>query len=228
MAFVHLHTHTHYSILEGLPKPADYVKKAVELKMKAVAITDTWNLHGCHELYKLCRSEGIKPILGIEIFVRSSHQENLTHKLVLLAKSLKWYRNLIALASKGSLDNPGQTACVEFDDLKIYNEDVVCLSGPISWEIPYLILSGKSDEDVVKRIQEYQDIYRQENYFLELLYHPDIPKQQLITDKIVDIAKKYSIPLVACQNSYYIDKDDKLTQDVIMALWSGHEIENPS
>jgi len=92
------------------------------------------------------------------------------------------------------------------------------LSGPISGEIPYLILSGKSDEDVVKRIQEYQDIYGQENYFLELLYHPDIPKQQLITDKIVDIAKKYNIPLVACQNSYYIDKDDKLTQDVIMAL----------
>jgi len=100
--------------------------------MKALAITDTGNLHGCHEFYKACKSEGIKPILGIEIFVKSPYQQELKHRLVLLAKSIKGYRNLIALASKGSLENPGQIPSVMFEDLHDYAEDVICLSGPVS------------------------------------------------------------------------------------------------
>jgi len=137
---------------------------------------------------------------------------------VLLAKSLKGYQNIIALASKASLDNAGQTACVRFEDLKDFSSDVVCLSGPIHGEISYYILSGKSDEDIVSRIREYQEIYGQENYFLEILYHRDIPKQQLVTDKMIELYNNFGIPLVACQNSYYIEKEDKTTQDVIMAL----------
>ncbi len=196
MSFIHLHTHSHYSILEGLPKPIDYVKKAKELGMSAVALTDTGNLHGCHELYKAAKVEGIKPILGIELFVKSPYQEKLNHKLVLLAKSLKGYRNLISLASKGSLENPGQAPAVVFEDIGAFSEDVVCLSGPVSGEIPYLILSGKSDEEIVKRIREYQDIFGDKNYFLEILYHPDIPKQELITKKLIEIGQHYDIPLV--------------------------------
>jgi len=227
MGFVHLHTHTHYSILEWLPKPGDYVKKAKEFGMKAVAITDTWNLHGCHEFYSACKKEWIKPILGSEVFVRSESDQKLNHKLVLLAKSLKGYQNIIALVSKASLDNPGQTPAIEFMDLKEFSEDVVCLSGPIGGEIPYYILSGKSEEEVYKRIQEYQDIFWKENYFLEVLYHSDIPKQELITSELIKYGQNYDIPLVACQNSYYVDKEDKTTQDIIMALGTGHEIENP-
>ena len=136
MAFVHLHTHSHYSILEWLPKPAQYVAKAKELGMKAVALTDTGNLHGCHELYKAAKAEWITPILWIEIFVRSGFQKDLKHKLVLLALTLQGYQNLIALASKWSLENAGQTACVDFEDLRTYSKDVVCLSWPFSGEIP--------------------------------------------------------------------------------------------
>lgn len=227
MAFVHLHTHTHYSILEGLPKPADYVKKAKEFGMKAVAITDTGNLHGCHEFYTACKKNWVNPILWCEVFVQSETDDLLYHKLVLLAKSLKGYQNIIALASKASLDNAGQTPRVQFSDLENYSQDIVCLSGPIHGEIPYYILSWKSDDEIVNRIKQYQNIYGQENYFLEILYHPDIPKQQLITDKMIELYNQYNIPLVACQNSYYIDKADKMTQDVIMALGTGHEIENP-
>jgi DNA polymerase-3 subunit alpha len=227
MSFVHLHTHTHYSILEGLPKPADYIAKAVEYKMSALAITDTGNLHGCHEFYKTCKKEGINPILGSEIYVKSETDERLNHKLVLLATSGEGYRNIISLASKASLDNAGQTPAIHFEDLKNFSKDVVCLSGPIGWEIAYYILSGKSQEDIHERIQQYQDIFWKENYFLELLYHHDIPKQQLVTDTLIDLNKQYNVPLVACQNSYYIDKDDKATQDVIMALGTGHEVENP-
>lgn len=195
--------------------------------MPALALTDTGNLHGCHEFYKACKSEGIKPILGCEIFVQSDLDEKLKHKLVLLAKSGQGYRNIISLASKASLENPGQTAAVKFEDLKEFSHDVICLSGPISGEIPYLILSGKSDQQVADRIKEYQVVFWKESYFLEILYHLDIPKQELITKKLIEIGQKYDIPLVACQNSYYVDPEDKTTQDVIMALGTGHEIENP-
>ena len=227
MSFVHLHNHSHYSILEGLPKPKDYIKKAVELGMEAVALTDTSNIHWCHEFYKEAKSAGIKPILGTEIFVESSLDSNIDHKLVLLAKSLKWYRNIIDLTSKASLENPWARAKIKFEDLQEKVEDVICLSWPISWEIPYYILAGKSDEDIIARIKEYQELFGEDNYYLELLYHDDIPKQKLITDTLIELHKNYNIPVVAANNCFYVDREDKKTQDVIMALGTGHELENP-
>ncbi len=232
MSFVHLHTHSHYSILEWLPKPWDYVKKASELWMQALALTDTWNVHGCHEFYKACKSEGIKPILWTEIFIESYLDPKLNHKLVLLAKSLAGYRNILSLVSKASLDNPWATPKIKFSDIVSLKEEkkdleIVCLSGPIHWEIPYFILSWKSDLEVVDRIKDYQEIFWSENYYLELLYHDDIPKQKLVTDKLIDLSGEYNIRVVAAQNPYYVNKDDKKTQDVIMALWTGHELENP-
>ncbi len=227
MSFVHLHTHSHYSILEGLPKPKDYVRRAVDLNMKALAITDTGNLHACHEFYIACKDAGIKPILWVEIFIQSEIDEKLHHKLVLLAKDGESYKSLIWLVSEASLNNPWQTPFLTVKELKKYSWNIIALSGPISWEIPYYILSGKSDEEILDRIRMYQDIFWKENYFLEILYHQDIPKQQLVTDKLIELHNTYDIEIVACQNSYYIDKDDKFTQDVIMALGTGHEIENP-
>ena len=227
MSFVHLHNHSHYSILEGLPKPKDYVKKAKEFWMTAVALTDASNIHGCHEFYKECKSNGLTPIMGTEIFVESSLDPTLNHKLVLLAKNLQWYQNIIALTSKASLENAWQKAKVTFEDIKIFSEHTIALSWPISWEIPYYILCGKSDETILAKIKEYQDIFWEENFFLELLYHDDIPKQNVVTDKLIDLHKNYNIPVVAANNCFYVDPEDAKTQDVIQALGTGHEIENP-
>ena len=230
--FVHLHNHSHYSILEWLPKPKEYIKKALDLWMKAVALTDTSNIHGCHELYKEAKNAGIKPILWSEIYVSSILDEKFSHKLVLLAKSLKWYQNIIALTSKASLDNPGTQSKIFFKDLvelkeKVLDLEIVCLSWPISWEIPFFILSGKKDEEIFDRIKDYQNIFWEENYFIELLYHDDIPRQNFVTDELIRIAKKFEIQTVACNNCYYISKEDKTTQDIIMAMGTWHEIENP-
>lgn len=230
--FVHLHNHSHYSILEWLPKPKEYIKKALDLWMKAVALTDTSNIHGCHELYKEAKYAGIKPILWSEIYVSSILDEKFSHKLVLLAKSLKWYQNIIALTSKASLDNPGTQAKIFFKDLvelkeKVWDLEIVCLSWPISWEIPFFVLSGKKDEEIFDRIKDYQNIFWEENYFIELLYHDDIPRQNFVTDELIRIAKKFEIQTVACNNCYYISKEDKTTQDIIMAMGTWHEIENP-
>ena len=230
--FIHLHNHSHYSILEGLPKPKDYIDKAVELWMSAVAITDVSNLHWCHELYKGAKAAGITPIMWTEVFVESSLDTNIDHKLVLLAKSLKWYKNIINLTSKAWLDNAGKKPKITFQDIEDLKEmhwdlEIVCLSWPISWEIPFYILSGKSDEIIHERINKYIWVFWNDNYFLELMYHDDIPKQKLVTDKLIELSKIYNINVVATNNTYYIDPEDKKSQDVIMALWTGHELENP-
>jgi DNA polymerase-3 subunit alpha len=180
--FVHLHNHSHYSILEGLPKPKDYVAKALEMWMQAIAITDTSNVHWCHELYKEAIWAGIKPILGTEIYVESSIDTNINHKLVLLAKSLNWYQNIISLTTKASLENAWKKPKICFQDIidlkeKVWDLEIVCLSWPISWEIPFFILSWKDDSQILSRIKEYQDIFGIDNYYLELMYHDDIPKQ---------------------------------------------------
>ena len=230
--FVHLHNHSHYSILEWLPKPKDYVAKAVDLWMKAVCLTDTSNIHGCHELYKEAHYAWIKAILWTEIYIVSNLDEKVSHKLVLLAKSLKWYQNIINLTSKASLDNPWRQAKIYFSDIedlkgKVWDLEIICLSGPISWEIPYYVLSWKSQEQIFERIEQYRNLFGKENYFLELLYHDDIPKQNFVTDELIKISKRFDIPVVACNNCYYIEKQDKKTQDIIMAMGTGHEIENP-
>jgi len=102
--------------------------------------------------------------------------------------------------------------------LSKYNQNIVCLSGNHNSELAYFILSGKTDEEIYERIKFYQNIFGEENYFLELIYHEDIPKQRLITDKLIEISQKYSIPVVATNTCYYIEKSDKTTQDVIQAL----------
>lgn len=227
MTFVHLHNHSHYSILEWLPKPKDYVKKAKELGMPAVALTDSSNIHGCHEFFKECKDNDITPIMGTEIFVESSLDPNLNHKLVLLAKNLEWYQNIIALTSKASLENAWKISKITMDDVRNHSKHTMALSGPITGEIPYYILCGKSDEQIIAKIREYQDIFWEDDFYLELLYHDDIPKQNVVTDKLIEIHKNYGIPVVAANNCYYVDPEDAKTQDVIQALGTGHELENP-
>jgi len=116
---------------------------------------------------------------------------------------------------------------VDIEMIKKYSSDIVALSGPISWDIPYQILAWKSDEEILDRIKFYQDIFWKENFYLELLYHSDIPKQELVTNKLIELHKKYDIPVVAANDTFYIEKEDKQTQDVIMCLNTGHTMDNP-
>lgn len=226
MSFVHLHNHTHFSILEWLPKPKDYVKKAKSLWMPAVAITDTSNIHGCHELYKYAKEEWIKAILGTEIYLQSGLDAKMFHKIVLLAKNYDGYKNIIALVSKANLERPGDKPYITWEELKEFSKDLICLSGPISGEIPYFILAWIDEEKIISRIKEYEEVFPGD-FYVELLYHDDIPKQKLVTDTLIALHNKYNFKVVAANNCYYINPEDKQTQDVIMALGTGHQIENP-
>lgn len=226
MSFVHLHNHSHYSILEGLPHPKSYIKAAKKHGMPAVALTDTSNIHGCHELYKYALEEGIKPILGTEIYLQSQNDQKLFHKTVLLAKNYDGYKNIINLVSLANLERPWDRPYIVWEELKNYSQDVMCLSGPISGEISYMILSWQDEEKIVARIREFEAVFPGD-FYLELLYHDDIPKQRLVTDELIHLHKKYGFKIVAANNCYYVNRDDKKTQDVIKALWTWHQIENP-
>lgn len=226
MSFVHLHNHTHFSILEWLPKPKDYIKKAKDLWFPGIAITDTSNVHGCHEFYKYAKEEWIKPILWTEIFLQSQIDEKMFHKIVLLAKNFEWYKNIISLTTKASLENSWDKSYITWDDLKQYSNNLICLSWPITWEISYYILAWMSEEKIVEKIWEYIKVFW-DDFYIELLYHNDIPKQNLVTDELIKLHKKYGFKVVAANNCFYVNKEDKKTQDVIMALWTGHQLENP-
>ena len=226
MSFVHLHNHTHFSILQWLPKPKDYIKKAKDLWMSAVAITDTSNIHGCHEFYKYACEEWIKAILWTEIYLQSRLDEKMFHEIVLLAKNYDWYKNIIALVSKANLERPGDKPFITWEELKEFSKDLICLSGPISGEIPYFILTGTDEEKIITRIKEYEEVFPGD-FYVELLYHDDIPKQKLVTDTLIALHIKYNFKVVAANNCYYINPEDKQTQDVIMALGTGHQIEDP-
>ena len=145
MAFIHLHNHTHYSILNWLPKPKEYVKKAKSLWMSAIAITDTNNIHGCHELYKYAKEEWLKPILWIEIWLQSPFQDKLKHKIVLLAKNYEWFKNIIELSTIANL-RIWTEPFITWEDLSKYYKDIICLSWPISSEISYMILAWMDEE----------------------------------------------------------------------------------
>lgn len=226
MSFVHLHNHTHFSILEWLPKPKDYIKKAKSLWMTAVAITDTNNIHGCHEFYKYAKEEGLKPILWVEIFLQSKEDLKMIHKIVLLAKNYDGYKNIIELLSIANLQRPGDTPYITWEELKIYSTHLICLSGPISSEISYSILAWLSEDQIMKKINEYESVFPGD-FYIELLYHEDIPKQKLVTNTLIELHKKYNFKVVAANNCYYISRDDKQTQDIIRAIWTGHQIDNP-
>lgn len=232
MSFVNLCNHSHYSILNGLAKPKDYIMKAKEFWMEAVWLTDLTNIHWAHEFYKTCKSEWINPILWVEIFVTSNSiydtsSLNLPHNLILIAKNLKGYQNILEMITESNLEWFDWKPRIDHEILKKYKDNIIALSWPKWWEIPYYVLSWKSEEEIVERINYYLELFWEDNFYLQLLYHTDIPKQIFITERLLELHKKYNFPVVAWNYSYYVNKEDKTTQDVIMCLWTGHTMENP-
>ena len=179
MSFVHLHLHTHYSFLQGLGNPEAFVVRAKELGMTALAITDTNNLHGAFEFYLLCKKKGIKPIIGIELFICEQGQkydarDAKVYSIILLAKNFNGYKNLIQLTTKAYLEgNVGNKAQIDFPLLEKYATDLIALSGDLSSELAQHVVSGRDNAYLLERISHYQRIFGKENYFLEIGEHPD-------------------------------------------------------
>jgi len=209
MSFVHLHVHTHYSFLQGLGKPKDFAKRAGSLGMPALAITDSGALYWALEFYKYCRENNVKPILGVEAYIAkkwytNKDKDNELYSIILLAKNNEWYRNLISLVTESWLSGTHfWKPRIDFDLLEKYASGLIGLSGDQKGEIPQHISTGKSEEYIVSRIEYYQKIFGVDDFYLEIMEHPDRSNQGKINDYLVNIFKKYGHKLVGTNDAHY-------------------------
>lgn len=227
--FTHLHVHSHYSLLDGLPKIPDLVARAKELGMDSLALTDHGVLYGAIEFYKACKAQEIKPIIGIETYVAPNGMENkrpniddTRYHLILLAKNEEGYRNLLALSTKAYLEGYYYKPRIDKKLLREHGKGLIGLSACLSGEIPRLLL-GNHTVDAERSLQEYEDIFGKGNFYLEIQNHPKIPEQAKLNSFLIDLSRKTGAPLVATGDIHYLHKEDSEAQDVLMAINTNHK-----
>ena len=224
MKFTHLHTHSHYSLLDGMSKIDDMVKLAKEHGMTAIALTDHGVMYGAIDFYTTCVKNGIKPIIGCEVYVanrtRFQKEPNIDNKryhLTLLAKNNTGYQNLIKLTTAAHLEGYYYKPRVDKDLLREHAEGLICLSGCPGSELGRAIQSGNK-EKAEKIILEYQAIFGPENYYLEIMHHPDVEFFQEWKNTILEFSRKLNIPLVATQDSHYLRPEDAFAHKTLVAI----------
>ncbi len=226
---IHLHNHSEYSLLDGASRIKDLVQKARSFDMPAVAITDHANLYGTVEFYKACKSAGIKPIIGCEVYCapgsRFNKDDSTRYHLVLLAKNQAGYHNLIKLVSKAYLEGFYYKPRIDWDLLCQHHEGLIVMTACIAGEIPRLIQTGRLQE-AEKRICEFKDLFG-EDFYLELMDH-GLPEEQVTNRELLRFSSNLKIPLVATNDTHYINREDAYTQDVLLCIGTKDVLSNPS
>ncbi len=224
MSFVHLHVHTEYSLLDGSNKIKEYVKRVKELGMSAAAITDHGVMYGVVDFYEAAKKEGIKPILGCEVYVApgsrfdkelSGGEERYNH-LILLAENQKGYQNLIKIVSTGFTEGFYYKPRVDKEILREYHEGLICLSACLAGSLPRMIQQGRQ-ADARAEAQWFKDTFGAGNYFLELQDH-GIPAQRMVNMELMAISKELDIPLVATNDCHYTRAEDAESHDVLLCI----------
>lgn len=231
--FVHLHVHTQYSLFDGLCKIPDMVKRAKELNMPAVAITDHGNMYGVIYLYKEAVAQGIKPILGCEVYMtRGSRFEKKTKErlchLILLAKDNKGYHNLIKIVSKGFVDgeNNYHKPRVDYDLLEQYHEGLIAMSACIEGHIQQDILNH-NEEGAKRTLDRLVSIFGKDDFYLEVQNH-GIPEEKVVRTVFKRWSQEYGLKLVATNDYHYIDPSDAAAQEVKLCISTGSTLDDPS
>ncbi len=228
--FTHLHLHTEYSLLDGAAKIEPVVKRAADLGMDALAITDHGVMYGAVDFYLAAKKHGIKPILGCEVYTAPRTRfdkvraldSNYGH-LVLLAKNNVGYQNLMALCSLAFVEGYYYKPRVDLELLRAHADGVIALSACLKGDVNTALLAG--DAKRAKEIAEtYRDIYG-ENYYLEIQNH-GLSEELAILPKIVALSKELSIPLVATNDVHYVEQEDAKVQDVLMCIQTGKKVQD--
>lgn len=225
--YVSLHNHSEYSLLDGAIGLKELVEKAHDMKMPAIALTDHGNMFGAIEFYKYCLQIGIKPIIGCEVYVApGSRFEKNTYgfaeasfHLILLAKDITGYKNLLKLSSIGYLEGFYYKPRVDKEVLKKYHEGLIALSGCIRGEIPYLIVKDEV-EKAKGVICEYLEIFGADNFYLEI-QNNNIKEQEIANKQLIEFSKEMSVPLIGTNDTHYIDKDDAQAHDALLCIQTG-------
>jgi DNA polymerase-3 subunit alpha len=231
MSFVHLHTHSHYSLLDGFSKIDDLIKRASELGFPALALTDHGTLSGAIEFYKKAKKAGIKPIIGCEVYLaprtrfdKTAKIDSKSYHLTLLAKDEKGYKNLIKLVTKGWLEGFYYKPRIDKEILREYSEGLICLSGCPSSEISKALLS--QNYDLAKKLAfEYLDIFGQGNFYIEIDYHSKIEDSKKLKNLLIKLSEETKIPLVVTYDSHYSNPEDAPVHDVFLAIQTGKDID---
>jgi DNA polymerase-3 subunit alpha len=233
MKFTHLHTHSHYSLLDGLAKIDQLLDRAKELGMDSLALTDHGNIYGAVEFFKKATERGIKPIIGTEIYQSTEKMtdkrpniDDKRYHLVLLAKNEEGYKNLTKLLTSAHLEGFYYKPRVDDELLSKCSNGLIAMSACLAGKVPKLILE-KRIADAEKAALRYQEIFGKGNFYLELQHHPNSPEQKSTNEEIVRIAKKYDIPLVATNDIHYLKSEDAEAQDLLMLINTGASINDP-
>ncbi len=233
MKFTHLHVHSHYSLLDGLPKIDELLDYVKELGMDSVALTDHGALYGAVEFYKKARERGIKPLIGAEVYLalekmdlRRPKIDDKNYHLVILVKDENGYKNLIKLITKAFLEGFYYKPRIDEDLLKEYSGGLVALSGCLQGKIPRLILANKIKE-AERTALFYQEIFGKENFYLEIQNHPNLIDQKKVNKILISLSKKLNIPLVATNDCHYLKPEDAPAQDILMLINTGSDPNDP-
>ncbi|MEA3452999.1 MAG: DNA polymerase III subunit alpha [Patescibacteria group bacterium] len=230
--FTHLHVHSQYSLLDGLPKIEELLNYVKENGMDSVALTDHGVLYGAVEFYKKAKAAGIKPIIGSEVYValegmdqKRPNIDNKSYHLILLAKNETGYRNLVKLVTKAHLEGFYYKPRIDEELLFKHSEGLIALSACLKGKIPQLIMSGKLEE-AEELALKYQKVFGKDSFYLEIQNHPNIPQQEKINKVLISISKKCKIPLVATNDCHYLKPEDAEAQDILMLINTGAKIDD--
>lgn len=223
--FVHLHIHSEFSLLDGANRIKDIPKRAKELGMDSIAITDHGVMYGAIDFYKACKKEGVKPIIGCEVYVaprsRFDKEPNIDNKynhLILLAKNNQGYKNLSKLVSLGFVDGYYYKPRIDLEILEKYSEGLICLSACLAGAVNQALLNGQNEK--AEEIALWHKKVFGDDYYIEI-QNNGIKEQVLANQKLVALARKLDIPLVATNDAHYLKKEDAYNHEVLLCIQTG-------
>ncbi|MBK9781272.1 MAG: DNA polymerase III subunit alpha [Anaerolineales bacterium] len=223
MSFAHLHVHTEYSLLDGFSNIKKLVKRVKEMNMDSVAITDHGTMFGVIDFYKAAKSEGVKPIIGLEAYMaargmkdKDSKLDRSSFHLLLLAENDTGYRNLLKIASAAQLDGFYYYPRIDHDFLAAHSEGLICTSGCMSAEIPRALLQD-NPEEALRKWNWYYDVFGPDRFFVELQEH-NIPEILDLNKKLLELGARYSANYIATNDVHYVNQEDAKLQDVLLAI----------
>lgn len=230
--FIHLHTHSHFSLLEALPKTKEILNHIKKMDMDAVAITDNGTMYGVIEFYQKAKAEEIKPVIGVDFYValesrflKRARVDNKTHRLVCLAETNEGYQNLIKLSSIGFLDGFYYKPRIDKEILKEHAKGLIALSGGYRSEVDELLRLDRFDE-AKEVIKFYEEVFGKGNYFLELVDRPEIAEQEATNTKLIQLGRELGVPLVATKNTDYLKPGDQEAWKVLNCIKGGKTLEH--
>ncbi len=228
--FIHLHVHSHYSLLNALPTSKELVQRAKKYNMPALALTDNGALYGAINFYKACAKEGVKPIIGLDAFLaprtrfdKDAGIDKPRGRVVFLAKNNAGYKNLIKMVTESYVNGFYYKPRVDHALIEEFHKDLICIIPSFSGE-PVMALKNDDEEKAGASLDWYKSIFGDDCY-LELTHHPEINEHEALQKKILALARTSRTPLVAAHDVYYLDPKDHLARETMIKIQSGGTVD---